>query len=295
MFEKILQIGIFHPKHGIVLAEPYEQFDGARFRDTPYVREYRARMLKSIQTGSPGFGVLFDVEVQDLVVNLEGLGRASMVYRTTSGLQITTSVYISGGGEVFQSSKITSTHGVATNVRYSMDIGISVNRASYGQLTEGGPIPIPRSENKIELKDGGYGFAIVNTHLGAHLVSRLEENGREVDIRASVREQTFEGQPVKGMISRSIDIPPNSTATVTAMFLLRPGVRHDVFVEHERSSSMTGIPAIWPKPETVGRFIVRRNLEYILGNCSVPLASYRSTICILTDHVALPLGWMRDN
>jgi hypothetical protein len=56
---QILQLSTYHPEHGIVLASPYAQFDGTRFWDAGYVREYRKLMLKSVAHGTPGFGLLF--------------------------------------------------------------------------------------------------------------------------------------------------------------------------------------------------------------------------------------------
>jgi uncharacterized protein len=53
--------------------------------------------------------------------------------------------------------------------------------------------------------------------------------------------------------------------------------------------------AVWHSAENQAQFIVRRNLEYILGNCTVPLPSQSDVACLITDHVALPLGWNRDN
>ncbi|KAH8772372.1 Six-hairpin glycosidase-like protein [Hyaloscypha finlandica] len=41
------------------------------------------------------------------------------------------------------------------------------------------------------------------------------------------------------------------------------------------------------------RLIIKGNLSYILRNCAIPVGS--SATCLITDHVALPLGWNRDN
>ena len=249
-------------------------------------------MLRSIQTGSAGFGFRFDVEPQNLMVNLEGLGRASVEYETPTGLRIMTSVSIGERGAVIQSSKIISTDSLAIECRYTLDLGISVNRASYGQLTEGGPILLPKSENTIRQLD--HGFAVSNRHLGAHLRGYAEKDGKEIEIGAGLLTETFEDSPVKCAISRTIRIPPKSTVAFTAIFYLLPELRYDSSWKQSVCSKDTGLSAIWPKPESPGRFIVRRNLEYILGNCALPLRA-KNAVCIVTDHVALPLGWMRDN
>ncbi|KAJ9606446.1 hypothetical protein H2200_009407 [Cladophialophora chaetospira] len=290
----ILQISAFHPKHGIVLAEPYEQFDGARFRDTPYVREYRARMLRSMRNGVRGFGLRFDGGVEAPEVIHNGLGRASISYRTEQGLAITISLRVSENGEVTQSAEITSFTNAVSRINFTLDFGISVNRASYGQLTEGGPIPIPRSENKISNTSDQQGLLITNTFLGAYLASYLESDGQSIDLQRAVQAKTFSSTLVVGSCSDSLDIPPRGTRTLTANFILRSGVAPNVHGD-KGISQKVGLPKLWKNPEGVGRFIVRRNLEYILGNCAIPVPPSRQAVCLLTDHVALPLGWMRDN
>lgn len=278
-----------------MVAEPYEQFDGARFHDTPYVREYRGRMLRSIQSGSPGFGLRFDVEVKSLVVNQHGLGQATIIYETTSGLEITTSLAVGEDGVVIQSSQIKSTKNSPIELSYSIDFGISVNRASYGQLTEGGPIPIPNSENRFEVVNAGRAFTVTNPNLSAYLHGHLEFNDEPVEIGAHVLNQTFMQSPVKGSISKSCVVNPESTVKLATMFELQPGRYTTSTRDYHSPLDLAGAPAVWPIPETPGRFIVRRNLEYILGNCAIPLSPAANAVCIITDHVALPLGWMRDN
>lgn len=251
-------------------------------------------MLKSIKTGVPGFGLRFDVHALSVQVDLDGLGRAVTTYNTENRLLITTSLRLTDDGQVIQSSKITSSSDSITSVRCIMDFGISVNRASYGQLTEGGPIPLPKSENRISVIDNGLGFLIVNPHLSAHFQGSLEDDGNLVDFRDAIREQSFIESPVKSSYSHLLEIPPGTSRTLTARFTLRPGVTYQGSGDKRKVQSV-GFPTVWPTPEKVGRFIVRRNLEYILGNCTIPLAPSKHAVCLLTDHVALPLGWMRDN
>ncbi|KIX94012.1 uncharacterized protein Z520_10349 [Fonsecaea multimorphosa CBS 102226] len=289
----ILQISAFHPKHGIVLAEPYEQFDGTRFRDTPYVREYRARMLKSIKTGKPGFGLRFDVESRDTKINLDGLGRATVSFRTVDGLAITTCLRVTEDGEVIQSLEVKSSCDSTCHLRYTMDYGISVNRASYGQLTEGGPIPIPKSENKFSFADSGRGFLIVNVPLGAHLQGHMESDGQLVDIEEAVQEKTFVNSPVQAAYSQTLEVPPRASRTLTAKFNLRPGTISQTSRGADISPA-AGLPLLWrDHQENIGKLIVRRNLEYILGNCAVPLSPSKHAIQFLI-HVYRNLGKLTD-
>jgi hypothetical protein len=49
----------------------------------------------------------------------------------------------------------------------------------------------------------------------------------------------------------------------------------------------------WKLQDPVALQIIHGNLEYVLGNCTIPISE--TSICVITDHVALPLGWNRDN
>ncbi|KAL8723911.1 MAG: hypothetical protein Q9181_007087, partial [Wetmoreana brouardii] len=116
---------------------------------------------------------------------------------------------------------------------------------------------------------------------------------KAVDLNADVKTATFECRPVKASSSRLVEITPGTSRALTARFKLRPGT--PLTGSFEKVRKFKTFPSIWPTPEDTGRYIVRRNLEYILGNCTVPLGADTGAICMITDHVALPLGWMRDN
>ena len=205
-------------------------------------------MLKSIKLGTPGFGLRFDVQIQNAKVDLEGLGRARITCTTTEGFLIATSLRISENGEVIQSSEITSTSESIASLKYTMGFRISVNRASYGQLTEGGPIPIPKSENRIELCDNGRGFVIANSHLGAHLHGCLENNGKLVEFGGDIQDRVFVDSPVTGESSGLLELSPKTATTLTAKFTLQPktgrlvGSRLKMLEPLRFAPSLTSVP-----------------------------------------------------
>jgi hypothetical protein len=49
----------------------------------------------------------------------------------------------------------------------------------------------------------------------------------------------------------------------------------------------------WNLQDPVALNIILGNLQYVLGNCTLTISE--SSTCVITDHVALPLGWNRDN
>lgn len=137
-----------------MVACPFSQFDGTRFYDPQFVRDYRKKLLEYVRTGSRGFGLNFKGQVRDFDVYFLDNHWILTSY-SIDDVQISTSVYVSGTGEVVQSTTLNSTSSRFASFDYALCLSISVNRASYGQLTEGGSIPIPLLENHFLLFDFG--------------------------------------------------------------------------------------------------------------------------------------------
>jgi uncharacterized protein len=284
----------FHPEHGIIVASPYEQFDGNRFYEPKYVRAYRARMLKMIQLGQPGFGLRFDENPTKISIEFCDLNQALIKYTLQENISVTVKLEVDETGCVTQSTTISSTSSEMSHIQYTLDLGISVNRASYGQLTEGGPIPIPPLENILRILDHGRQYAIVNRHLGAHLEGNLLIDGVAVDL-VNISNETFTGTPVSVSFSDAIRLPASESKSFIATFRLIPDVTIRESLEMTYPNQVSKPPSShnWAKLENDAVFIIRRNLEYILGNCTIPVSA--TEVALITDHVALPLGWNRDN
>ncbi|RYP10167.1 hypothetical protein DL765_008200 [Monosporascus sp. GIB2] len=247
---RILQLSTFHAEHGIVVAVPFEQFDGTKYYDPKYVRSYRTRMLQHIEEGKGGFGL-------DVAENADP-GCAQIITR-----------------------------------RYAFKLCLSLNRASYGQLTEGGPIPLPPSRNTLCRTTESI-FNVTNPYLGAQLEGSVEVDGTAISLD-TLSEQTVDNAPLDSCVSGKIDVAPYATVTLRARFRLssQPGVNalsstalhHEPQIMQETQS--------WVSEQRCTTYIIRSNVDYILGNCAIPVSN--TEVAIVTDHVALPLAWNRDN
>lgn len=288
---KILQLSCFHPVHGIVTACPFAQFDGNRFHDPTYVRAYRSKLLDYVRSGTPGYGLLFEGKISDL--NIGYFDEKWIVITYSIGeAQILTKLWITGGGDVVQSTTVSSTASDVLDLDYTLSLGLSVNRASYGQLTEGGPIPIPPSRNELKLSSSGSRWAIINENLDAMVEGTLFQNGRPVNVEAQINECVVNGGPIDKRFNGKLQVPPGGVRTLTATFNLRPGVVSTP-VPTSLSSSPPSASGSWRLEQSPSALIIQRNLEYILNNCVFSVGN--DAICFITDHVALPLGWNRDN
>lgn len=250
-------------------------------------------MLESIRLNRPGFGLRLEEDVDEVFISHGSRRQAHIQYSIQEDINISTSLYIREDGEVVQSTYISSTASSVKIIRYSLDLGLSVNRASYGQLTEGGPIQIPELENDLKVLGDGRGYAIVNPYLSAQVQGCLEVDGKLVRLEKDVQGGSFMGKPVMASTSKLLEISSNAPKMLIARFRLQPNTTpgENFQVSGPQIAFLRGRP--WKNPASEVMFIIRRNLEYILGSCAIPVSN--GNVALITDHVALPLGWNRDN
>jgi hypothetical protein len=273
------------------VASPFAQFDGERFHDPEYVREYRAAILHCVRSGKQGFGIRVNGAPCNLSISFVNNQSALITY-TTEDLQVSTTLSITQDGEAIQTTQVKCRSKTAKDLNYTLAMNVSVNRASYGQLTEGGPLPIPPSKNALKLLEHGRSWAVVNSNLDALVEGTLTCDGNAVTLGTEIQEETVLDQPIKANFHGSIRILPSETHTFRSTYRLRPGT-HPAKQATLRVSMPTGSRGQWKLENNEVGLIIKRNLEYILGNCAIPIS--KNATCFIADHVALPLGWNRDN
>jgi hypothetical protein len=280
-----------------MMANSFDQFDGSRFYDVPYVRAYRTRMLQWIREDRPGFGLDFQISRQDVSIKIVETNVA--LYNIKLGnIRLSIAVEVAEDGRFVQYAKATNIGTECEFLPFTWRLNVSLNRASYGQLTEGGPICLPPSRNDLQ-KIGTTSLRVCNPNLDAQLVAQLDTDGPSLDLH-HVPEEHTSGTTLDAAMKGILHIPTGATATLRASFRLLPntkqlGQQNDAF----RSAlcrpdifQPSGTPR-WQRDNILTTYVLSRNVEYILANCVVPVAE--STAAIVTDHVALPLGWNRDN
>ncbi len=273
------------------MAAPFAQFDGRRFRDPEYVREYRAAMLHRARSGTQGFGIRLDGPQNNLAISFIN-NQSVLITYMVEDFRISTTLSIGPDGEAVQMTHVKSRSKIAKDLGYTLALNVSVNRASYGQLTEGGPIPIPPSRNELRLFEHGCSWAVVNSNLDALVEGRLTCNGKPVPLEVGMHEETVLEKPIEANFYGSIRVLPSESHTFTSTYRLRPGT-----LPAKQTSLPVSIPTDsrgqWKLENNEIGLIIKRNLEYILGNCAIPIDKHST--CFIADHVALPLGWNRDN
>lgn len=214
-----------------------------------------------------------------------------LCYETApEGVQVHRTVSVAADGSVKQTTVLSTQVPTAVSVPVQLNLGMSLNRASYGQLTEGGPIPLPESLNLFQVAKDGSSFTLQNPNLsttvdGNFTTDSVDFAGLEFDDT----KQTFCDEPVQCKATTRVKIMPGVPVTLTLSFRLRtPGSSYSVPSNPDAAHT----PA-WKLQDPAALKIIHGNLEYVLGNCTIPIS--KTSTCVITDHVALPLGWNRDN
>lgn len=273
------------------MATPIAQFDSNLFHDPEYVREYRAAMLHCVRSGTQGFGIRLNGTPSKLSISFVN-NQSVLITYMVEDFQVSTTLSIGLDGEAVQTMQVKSKSRTAKDLGYSLALNVSVNRASYGQLTEGGPIPIPASKNELQLFEHGCSWAVINSNLDSMVEGCLTCDGKTIPLETGIHEETVLDQPIKARFDGSFRFLPGESRTLISTYRLRPGTH-----PAKQASLPVSIPAgsrgQWRLENNEVGLIIKRNLEYILGNCAIPID--QNSTCFIADHVALPLGWNRDN
>lgn len=261
---RIIALNAYHPEHGYVTITTVPPFQEAERYNPQAVRAYRQSLVDQ-----EGFGLAFDEPViaRDAWMQDDLYPGVRLTFK--SGSQAECLTYSFRGQAVIQRWKFSVPQ---TQVRLTGRVWLQ--RSAYTQLTEGGPLPFPSPETQIVQQDAT-SLALYNPALP--WAACLNHDSALPGDAGSI---LFQGsrQAAGGELTLVIGIGQNVTQAQTAL-----------------ASALTSVGpdtpgALWA--ETAKDPLLRRGLAYTLM-CCLPTSS--EAICILTDHMILPLSWNRDS
>lgn len=162
---------------GIIVAAPYPQFDKTRYHNPQYVRQYRTKMPQMLADDEAGFGIVIRGLSSALELGHLSMSAARSTCATTDGLSVATTANIDDEGHFSQRILLQNPTNTSLSVDYLVNLRLSVHRASYGQLTEGGPLLPPDCENRLRLSEDN-AFSVSNHLLGGCLRGSLVSEGK---------------------------------------------------------------------------------------------------------------------
>src|SRR5581483_7018335 len=163
----ILSINGYHPTIGFMTLAPVEQFPDDQFYHSAFVRQYRRRLIDLFENEGRGFGMLPQGHVQHQKLSLVESSAPLLCY-TLGPLKISSlfmAVDVEQYGCLINQVQIDNTGEEDATFSYEFGGIMSLNRCSYGQLTEAGPIPMPPPENALVVRDNQ--LSLINAHLPA--------------------------------------------------------------------------------------------------------------------------------
>lgn len=294
---EVISISTYHPQHGIVVVNPFAQFPGGdKFWDQAYVRMYRRKFLDCFNARGSGFGLKLSGEIKNLRVGYVD-GQWPRINYNVNGIEVESSFLITAGPDPSIINSVILFNKEAEERSVAIEFGgkVSVNRASYGQLTEAGPVPIPPCLNRPSYRDGV--LSINNPNLPATFDTALYAQSGRISLSGSTKESS---DPIEILHTERITISPWQSREITAVYRLS-AIATPFSLPQQLNLTSRQIYALDSgfvySRETPEReldcFVIRRTLDYILSCCCIPIDT--EALCVLTDHIALPLGWHRDN
>jgi hypothetical protein len=331
---EILSLGTYRTDVGYIVIHGMPQFPVSEYGNTSFVRSYRRRLAS---LDSPlGFGLVpvglissGEEEADNIRFCYEyrwvgGIAPIVTVQADRLSIEIITFPGCPKGTRVYQVMLLTNQNRTEAGIRLQRGGVISVNRASYGELTEGGPIPPPPVQNAFSVTPCEIKIANPNLRTG---VSFQVYSGVNQVISCSPVLINGGGQyPLEVQDERILRLPPHSEQTVLSVFAIIPVERRGSmpeincdeilqawkrFLNKPAFIASVGLEPVFlnpktdsafPQPEGKGisrheviNYLINRNVDYILSCCAVPVRSgTQEHTCLLTDHQILPLSWNRD-
>lgn len=293
----IIALSVYHPEHGIIAANPFHQFPGGdKFWDSSFVRAYRKQFIDYFKQPGSGFGVRIPGIKTNMTPKLTD-GRWPTITYETEGLKAEVAFAITQGPSPLLINRLIIFNDTNEPKTAEVDLSgqVSINRASYGQLTEAGPVPIPACLNQSRYHEGI--VLIENPNLPATLACALYLDGNRIILNGPCETSA---DPVSFNHTIRLEIPPYAKREVMGYMTLQPTLGAKQLSSRLKFGHM---PVLQPpsgfmlndtkNSTSVERFVIRRTLDYLLSCCCIPIDG--ESVCVLTDHIALPLGWHRDN
>ncbi|MEQ6376307.1 glycoside hydrolase family 125 protein [Bacillaceae bacterium S4-13-56] len=282
---RICSINRPHHEHGYMTLASVEQFPNDKFYDTPFVRNYRRQLAVS----STGFGFCPFGFSKKPTVYLQD-GKFPTYKYEDSGVEVCSTFFVektNGVDVLIQQLELENKGENDSLLPIEFSGQLSLNRSSYGQLTEGGPIPIPPVENNLSIE--GNKIVLQNVNLGARAEILVFEQSKPFILNADKKSadhsleinQTFE-----------VELQGNEKKIVTAIYVVGDDAERQLLGEGLTIKQNQTIQEELARPIDWKEFVINRNIDYIVNCCAVPIGE--ESYCIITDHQLLPLAWNRD-
>jgi len=261
---RLIALNAYHPRCGYVTLTSADPFSEEQRYNPAAVRQYRAG-LAALTGFGPDLGEVTQREAQLIADAIPALALTR-----ADGAPASVITWAEGGG-AFQ--LWTLPEGVRWRGR------ISLQRCAYTQLTEGGPVPMPPAETQAAFNGGA--LTVENPALGMAAAVTGFAPGRAWQQRAAGPIEV-DLPCAAGASTLVYAFGPDAASARAEAQRLRAQAEGSLARQVERWQSWL---AGAPEPRAVRRGLVYGRM------LAVPVGE---AVCLLTDHMLLPLAWNRD-
>ncbi len=295
---RIISINAAHKTHGYIKLTPVEPFSNNNWYKPEKVRAYRNSFLTE-EIERKGYTLLFEVEKENRPVSKSQL----------NFIENTNTLFIKEIYDKFIFKKfvfipptknfliylyeIENLSSEAISLPFVIYGSYGITRASYGQITENGPIPIPQINNNIEKVNSNQ---LKITETGTQSSSILQLIGEYSEFEFQF-DRLSSSTPSNLKNSGKINLKPNEQKRLALIISLSDSEKTSIstFTLDDIYSLKKETDVYWEKILIKARepeinYIINRNLAYTFGCCCI-----KNNGAMITDHQSLPLTWNRDN
>ncbi len=264
---RIIALNFYHAAHGYVTLTTADPFPESERYNPAAVRAYRAGLV-SLR----GFGLHFDEPIiqREAALLDSAIPHLRLIFQNGGAAEVTTLAHERGVVQIWDVRGVTP--------RWQGKL--CLQRSAYTQLTEGGPLPMPPLALTVTCHDR---LVVENTILGAAVVMAGLKSSATPDILHSDQPVNIALTPVQ---------PEFTVLAYGAGSTVEQAAENADWLHTHARALLDQTLADWQ-----GRWqnlpadpLLRRGLVYGLAT-AVPVGD---TICLLTDHMLLPLSWNRD-
>lgn len=266
---RIIALNSYHAEHGYVTLTSTPPFVEADRYDSQKVRRYRTRLVTQ-----EGFGYRFNVESRRTEVN-PPQGMIPNIHLTfDNGAYADCTTFAVSGGVI----QLWDCY----QIRPTWTGWVSIQRCAYTQITEGGPLTPVASNTEVMVIDS---VLVISNPALPHAVAIL---GLPLDDLSLIKHPDFE------MVNITLSGPAGRSALIYAvgetpvLAIQRAWQIAESDAEAELQRQIETWQKRWRYVPKIR--MVRRGLSYSAA-MAIPVDE---GVCLLTDHMLLPLSWNRD-
>ncbi len=296
---KIITLNTAHKKHGFIKLAPVKSFSNSNWYNPEEVRLYRNSFLSDV-TASKGYGLDFSnhgknfPSAENDVTNLRF--ESNILYSEFVSNKFIFKKHIFTPIDencVIQLYELQNLTEAQIRLEFKVAGYFGIIRASYGQITENGPIPIPPVKNHY--KNLGENKFLI-TEIGTESLASIEVSG-DYDQFHLIEEITAQDEPFTIANEGIIVVPPAKLISLALIIRIsdEPALVSPSMSMPEIYKALQNTRDYWDKLRVyTGNhkwdFIINRNFAYSYGCCFI-----KKFGAMITDHQSLPLTWNRDN